>query len=181
MEKGNKSLTEFQKMIIFFVIYSFMGWVCEEIFALFYVHGFIKRGFLFGPICPIYGYAAIILIVLFSNYKNKPIKLFVITAILFSIFEYVVDFFLQSMFAARWWDYTGQFLNLNGRITLSFSVVWGIGSIIFLKFIHPFVKKIVGKILKKMPTTFGKVIANTFILLIFVDTFMSSIHYLEIF
>ncbi len=181
MKKESKSLTEFQKMVILFVIYSFIGWICEEIFALFYVHDFIKRGFLFGPICPIYGYAAIILIVLFSDYKDKPIRLFLISAIIFSVFEYVVDFFLQAMFASKWWDYTGQFLNLNGRITFSFSIIWGIGSIIFLKYIHPVVKKLVEKILKNIPIKFIQILANTFIILIFIDTLASAIHYLEIF
>lgn len=68
----------------------------------------------------------IILILFFKNYKKKPIKLFFGAALIFSIFEYITDFFLQALFSTKWWDYTGQFLNLNGRITLSFSIVWGI-------------------------------------------------------
>ena len=68
----------------------------------------------------------IILILFFKNYKKKPIKLFFGAALIFSIFEYITDFFLQALFSTKWWDYTGQFLNLNGRITLSFIIVWGI-------------------------------------------------------
>lgn len=127
MNKENvKPLSKFQKMLIFFIIYAFIGWVCEEIFCVIYTHEFTKRGFLFGPICPIYGYAAIILISFFNDYKNKPVRLFFLSAIIFSVFEYITDFFLQALFGCRWWDYTGQFLNLNGRITLSFSIVWGV-------------------------------------------------------
>lgn len=126
MKDNIKTLSKFQKIVIYFIIYAFFGWICEEIFCVIYTHEFVKRGFLFGPICPIYGYGAIILILLLKDYKNKPIKLFFISAIAFSIFEYITDFFLQALFSAKWWDYTGQFLNLNGRITLSFSIVWGI-------------------------------------------------------
>lgn len=126
MKDNIKSLSKIQKITVYFVIYAFIGWIAEEIFCVIYTHEFVKRGFLFGPICPIYGYGALILILFFKNYKNKPVKLFLLSAIVFSIFEYITDFFLQALFACRWWDYTGQFLNLNGRITLSFSLVWGI-------------------------------------------------------
>lgn len=143
MVEKNKPLSKFQKIAIYFVIYAFIGWICEEIYCIISTHEFVKRGFLFGPICPIYGYGAIILILFLKNYKNKPFKLFFLSIIIFSLFEYVTDFCLQALFASRWWDYTGQFLNLNGRITLSFSLVWGFGSLIFIKIIHPFVTKIV--------------------------------------
>lgn len=126
MDNKAKPLSSFQKMVIYFIIYAFIGWISEEIFCVIYTHEFVKRGFLFGPICPIYGYGAIILLLFLKKYKNKPIKLFFSAAIIFSIFEYITDFFLQALFSAKWWDYTGQFLNLNGRITLSFSIVWGI-------------------------------------------------------
>lgn len=125
MVDNNKTLSKLQKIVIYFVIYAFLGWIAEEIFCVIYTHEFVKRGFLFGPICPIYGYGALILILFFKDYKKKTIKLFFLSIIVFSAFEYITDFFLQALFACRWWDYTGQFLNLNGRITLSFSIVWG--------------------------------------------------------
>lgn len=126
MKNTGKTLSNFQKIVIYFVIYAFLGWICEEIFCVVSTHEFVKRGFLFGPICPIYGYGAIILLFLLKDYKNKPLKLFFLSAVIFSVFEYITDFFLQALFSTKWWDYTGQFLNLNGRITLSFSLVWGI-------------------------------------------------------
>ena len=134
MENTTKPLSKFQKTILYFIIYAFMGWVCEEILCVVTTHEFLKRGFLFGPICPIYGYGALILILFFKDYKKRPIRLFFSAAIIFSLFEYITDFFLQALFANRWWDYTGQFLNLNGRITLSFSIVWGIRSIDIYKY-----------------------------------------------
>lgn len=122
----SKNISKFQKIAIYFFIYAFIGWIGEEIFCIVSTHEFVKRGFLFGPICPIYGYGAIMLILFLKDYKNKPVRLFFLAAILFSVFEYITDFFLQALFATRWWDYTGFFLNINSRITLSFSILWGV-------------------------------------------------------
>lgn len=144
-----KNITKFQKIALYFFVYAFIGWVCEELYALAVLHTFVKRGFLLGPICPIYGYGAIILILCFKNYKNKPVKLFFLSAIFFSLFEYITDFFLQALFGTKWWDYTGEFLNLNGRISLSFSIVWGLGGLIFIKILHPFITKIIRKDFEK--------------------------------
>ena len=76
MDKDKKQLSNFQKLVIYFIMYSFIGWVCEEIFCIAYTHQFTKRGFLFGPICPIYGHGAIILLIFFKDYKKRPIALF---------------------------------------------------------------------------------------------------------
>lgn len=122
----SKNISKFQKMAIFFFIYACLGWIFEEIFCVVSTHEFVKRGFLFGPICPIYGYSALIIIVFLKNYKNKPVKLFLLSTLVFTIFEYITDFFLQALFGTRFWDYTGQFLNINSRVTLSFSLLWGV-------------------------------------------------------
>ena len=179
--KSKKNITKFQKTVIYFMIYAFLGWIAEEIFCLISTHTFVKRGFLFGPICPIYGYGAIILIIFFKNYKKKPIQLFFLSAVVFSFFEYITDFFLQALFGIRWWNYTGYFLNLNSRITLSFSLIWGIGSILFIKYLHPFVTKIVGKILKKIPVKIQSISINILLALHILDTLASTIFYLGIF
>lgn len=180
MDKTKKQLSDFQKLVIYFIIYAFIGWICEEIFCVLYTHQFTKRGFLFGPICPIYGYGAIILLIFFKDYKKRPIALFFAAALVFSVFEYITDFFLQALFANRWWDYTGEFLNLNGRITLSFSVVWGIGALIFINLIHPLINKIVAKILTKIPINTQKIATNAIIGLVAIDTVASSVVYLNI-
>ncbi len=180
MEK-TKNITKFEKLAIYFFIYAFLGWVGEELFCLISTHEFVKRGFLFGPICPIYGYGALILILCLDNYKDKPIKLFLISAIIFSLFEYITDFFLQALFATRWWDYTGYFLNINGRITLSFTFLWGFASLIIVKFIHPFIKKIVGRLLGKIPYKFQHITINILLFLMIVDTLISSVNYLNVF
>ncbi len=179
--ENKKSITKFQKIVIYYMIYAFIGWVAEELYCIISTHEFVKRGFLFGPICPIYGYGALILILCFKDYKKKPVKLFFLSAIIFSVFEYITDFFLQALFGIKWWDYTGYFLNLNGRITLSFSLVWGFGSLIFIKLLHPFITKIVEKVLSKIPIKVQSIFVNTVIVLNILDTLASSVVYLCIF
>ncbi len=177
----SKNISKFQKMAIYFFIYAFLGWICEEIFCVVSTHEFVKRGFLLGPICPIYGYGALILILFFNDYKKKPVSLFILASIIFSIFEYITDFFLQALFATRFWDYSGFFLNINSRITLSFAVLWGFGSLIIIKFLHPFITKVLGKILSKIPFKVQHVVIDILLVIMFLDTITSSIRYLEIF
>ncbi len=177
----SKKITKFQKLAVYFFIYSFIGWIAEEIFCVISTHEFVNRGFLFGPICPIYGYGALILILCFNNYKQKPIKLFFLSALIFSLFEYITDFFLQALFATKWWDYTGYFLNINGRVTLIFSIVWGLASLIIVKLVHPLITKFVGKILAKIPYNLQRIVIDMLLVAMIVDTLLSSILYLGIF
>src|SRR5699024_7994651 len=102
---------------------------------------FTKRGFLFGPLCPIYGFGALILIMFFSTYKKHNLKLFFYAAIVFSVFEYLVSYGMEALFSLKWWDYTAEFMNLNGRISIFYSFAWGIIAILVINFIYPFFKK----------------------------------------
>ena len=176
MDKVEK-LSKFQKITIYFFIYALIGWIFEELFCIITTHEFIKRGFLFGPICPIYGYGALILILCFENYKQKPVKVFLLAALVFSILEYITDFFLQSLFAQRFWDYTGFFLNLNGRITITFSLVWGIISLLFIKLLHPCIEKLSDKLLKRIPLIIQKTIINVLLVIMILDTIISCVIY----
>ena len=180
MDKVEK-LSRFKKIAIYFFIYAFIGWIFEELFCIATTHEFVKRGFLFGPICPMYGYGAVILLLCFENYRNKPIRLFILASLVFSLFEYITDFFLQALFAIRWWDYTGFFLNLNGRITITFSLIWGIISLLFIKLLHPCIEKISEKILAKIPLIVQKIVINVLLVIMIIDTLISSIVYSGIF
>jgi len=171
----NYPLTNFQYLLLYFLIYSLLGWLMETAYAVYEFGHFVKRGFLFGPICPIYGYGAIILILFLSKYKNNSFKLFFLSAIIFSLFEYTVGFALDAMFASKWWDYSNEFFNLNGRISVMFSFVWGISAILFLNHIHPFIHKKISNILSKLPYTLFKALLYSSSILFLADTFYSSI------
>jgi len=175
---NKKGINKFYLYILYFILFSFIGWVLETLYGLYELGHFIKRGFLYGPICPIYGWGAIILIMFFKKYERKNLKLFIYAAILFSIFEYAVSYCMDALFAARWWDYSAEFFNLNGRISIFYSFVWGIGAILFVNIIFPFFSKKINIILSKISYRLQIIIVQILGLAFLVDTFMSFIRYL---
>ena len=184
MEKLNKKDVQtisIRYLLLYFLIYAIIGWLLETAFAIGVLGHFVKRGFLYGPLCPIYGYGAVILISCLKKYKSNPLKLFTYAAIVFSVFEYIAGFILDALFSARWWDYTNDFMNLNGRISIFYSFAWGIIALIFIHFVHPFIEKKVKKILKKIPNKVQIIIINTSFVILVVDTILSCIKYLNIF
>ena len=163
---------------LYFLIFAIIGWLLETSFSFYALGHFTKRGFLYGPLCPIYGWGAIILIMFFSTYRKHNIKLFIYSAIIFSIFEYFVSFILEASFSQNWWDYTNEFMNLNGRISIFYSFAWGIIAILFINLIYPFFKKKVNKILSKIPYRIQLVTVYMLVLTFLSDTVLSIIKYL---
>lgn len=127
------------KLIFFFVIYSLLGWISEVSYAFYNRRIFINRGFLFGPICPIYGLGLVIVIILTNSIKNNLFLLFIFATLITSLLEYVTGFILEKLFHSKWWDYTDDPLNLHGRICLQFSIIWGLATTIIIKVIHPII------------------------------------------
>lgn len=179
-EKNKIKLSRFQLFILYFFIFAFIGWLMETIYAIFTLGHFVKRGFLYGPICPIYGFGALMLILFLAKYRKNNLKLFIYAAVIFSVFEYIVSYCLDALFAMHWWDYTNEFFNLNGRITLSFSIAWGIIAILFINHIYPFLKKKVNLVLSKIPYGLQVSIVRVFSLILAIDTIASFIKYLSI-
>ncbi len=135
------------KYILLFFFYSAAGWCLETTYCSIGEKRFVNRGFLTGPMCPIYGTAALVLIILIYNpYKDNPLAVFVLGIILCDIVEYVTSYIMEKLFSARWWDYTYEFMNIGGRICLKHTLYWGVISIIFVKTIHPAVEKLYSKI-----------------------------------
>ena len=171
-------LARWQTYILYFFIFAFMGWLMETIYALFSLGHFVKRGFLYGPICPIYGYGALMLILFLGKYKHKDLPLFIYAAIIFSTFDYIVSFGLDALFSMHWWDYTGEFMNLNGRISAFYSFAWGIIAILFINHIYPFLKKKLNLILSKIPYGLQSFILKIFSFTFILDTVASCVRYL---
>ncbi len=135
------------KYILLFFFYSAAGWCLESLYCSIGEKRFVNRGFLTGPMCPIYGTAALVLVILIYNpFKDNPLAVFVLGIILCDIVEYLTSYIMEKLFSARWWDYTYEFLNIGGRICLKHTLYWGVISIIFVKTIHPAVDRLYGKI-----------------------------------
>lgn len=171
-------LTQYQKYVLYFFIYAILGWIIETIFCLVTLGEFHKRGFLYGPLCPIYGFGAVILIVTLKRIKTNFIGKFFISCISFTAFEYVVSVVLEALFGLRWWDYTGEVLNFQGRISVPYSIAWGIMGVIFVQNIHPYVSKKVDKILNKITIKTQKLILTILVATIIIDTIFSIIKYI---
>ena len=115
----------------------------------------------------------------YSKNKNNYIKLFIIFTFAFSMFEYLVGFALDSLFAERWWDYSDSKYNINGRITVLNSFLWGVITIVFAKFIHPLIGKFKEKILDEIPINIQIIIAIALTVTLFLDLILSCVKYLN--
>ena len=124
-------------MFLYFVIYSFFGWVFEVAYAYSHQGKFVNRGFLHGPFCPVYGFSSVLILIILEPFKDSYGLLFVTSAILISTIEYFTGLVLEKVFNQKWWDYTDDPFNLHGRICLLFSLMWGAACVIVLKVFHP--------------------------------------------
>ena len=130
-------MNEIYYYFLLFLIYSFIGWLIEVIGKLIEKHKFINRGFLIGPICPIYGHGCLLMILTLSRYKDNPLTLFICAIFICSLLEYFTSYFMEKIFKARWWDYSTKRFNLNGRICAETMIPFGILGTLVICVINP--------------------------------------------
>lgn len=149
MEKTDK--ITIHQTIWYLMIFSIIGLIVETLFCYF-TTGVIesRKGLIFGPFCPIYGLGATLIIFVLNSLKNNKIKLFVYGGILGSGIEYLISFGLEAFYGTRFWDYSFLKFNLNGRICVTYTLFWGILAFILIKFVKPFIDRIINKINYKL-------------------------------
>lgn len=130
-------------LISYFFIYSFLGWLVEVGYAYMNQKKFVNRGFLHGPICPIYGTSILSMVLLLNNFNGNLFSLFIITTLITSTMEYFTGYLLEKIFKKKYWDYTDDPFNIHGRICIPFSIMWGTVSIGVIKIVHPIVSLVV--------------------------------------
>lgn len=141
----------------YFIIYSLIGWMIEVIFHAVTQGKIVNRGFLNGPLCPVYGSGVLmVLIVLYfagsilgiktSVDASHPVILFAIGIVFASLIEFLAGFILDKLFHARWWEYSDRKFNINGYICLEFSIIWGLAIAFVLRVIQPGIENIVDMI-----------------------------------
>ena len=133
---------DFSQLFLMFIIYSFVGWIGEEIWCTVGTRKIVKRGMLHGPICPIYGFGALGILFLVYPWRTTFVRLFLASVIVTSLLEYFSSWLLERLFRAKWWDYSDEKFNLNGRICLLNSVVFGLGGVALEHVMHPAVQYI---------------------------------------
>ncbi len=152
-EEENERIT---KLIWYFTIFSILGLIIETVYCFITCNGKLesRKGLIIGPFCPIYGIGAVVIIAVLNKFHKKPVKLFILGIIIGSIIEYTLSYALEAMYGNRFWDYSYLKFNINGRISLIYSIFWGVLSIIIIDYIKPaidhFINKIKPKIRKKI-------------------------------
>ena len=130
-------------ILLYFIIYSFLGWCLESIYKTILEKRFVNSGFLYGPLCPIYGFGAVIMIFGFGLLPKNIFIIFGASMILLTIWEYIVGVILEKMFKTKYWDYSNAKFNINGRVCLKNSLYWGILGVIFIFLIHPVIYNLI--------------------------------------
>lgn len=121
------------------ITYSFLGWAFESALCSINERKFVNRGFLNGPICPVYGFGALASILALYNRIDNIVVLFLAGALITCMVEYITSVLLEKLFNAKWWDYSHHRVNFQGRVCLLGVLVFGALSVLLLKYIHPFV------------------------------------------
>ena len=134
---------DFAHLFLFFLSYAFLGWICEEIWCTVKSRKITKRGMLHGPICPIYGFGSVLILYLLEPWRTTWVRLFFASMIVTSILEYFTSWLLEKLFHAKWWDYSKEKFNLNGRVCLLNSAAFGVGGLALEHLIHPLVEKLI--------------------------------------
>ena len=131
------------QMYWIFVIYAFVGWCCEVAFAAVKSGTFVNRGFLTGPVCPIYGFGMLIVALLLTPLANSWLLFFVGAVVLTSLLELVTGFVLERFFHQKWWDYSAFRGNIGGYICPQFSLLWGVACVAVMKVVQPLVMRLI--------------------------------------
>lgn len=134
------------ELFLFFYIYSILGWIAEVIYCRIIGGKFTNRGFLNGPYCPIYGFGALIIVLLLNPFKDNLFLVFILGMILTSTLEYITSFLMEKAFNAKWWDYSDMKFNLNGRVCLLNSCEFAVLGVLLTYIIHPRISSLIQKI-----------------------------------
>ena len=132
------------ELVWYFTVYAFMGFVLETVYRSVMVRKLVYPGFLYGPWLPIYGTGLLVVVGLLSPFKGRVWLFLILAFLLTSALEYGTGWLLETLLGMRLWDYRDRFLNLQGRISLSYSLGWTVLSGVFVYFIHPFVERGMG-------------------------------------
>ncbi len=133
-------------LFVLFLLYSFLGYICEVVFCSLTQKKLVNRGFLCGPYCPIYGVGSLFILLILLRFKNDPVLVFTLGAILTSSIEYFTSFILEKIFHNKWWNYKSYKFNINGRVCLQNTLLFGFGSLIIIYMADPIISNFLGHI-----------------------------------
>lgn len=162
-------LTSFINYALMFFIFSAIGWAIECIYCSIGNKKLINRGFLYGPVCPIYGTGALVFEILITPlsqpFQKRWWLVVIVGMILADIVEYLTSYIMEKLFNARWWDYSENFLNLHGRICFKHTCYWGLFSFIYVYVISPAYNSVIGPV----PQNIRNIAVGVILVIFFID------------
>ena len=158
-------------LLAYFLIYAFLGWCLEVIFAAVTTGQLVNRGFFNGPVCPIYGFGMILVLLLLTPMQGSLFWLYLGGVLLPSALELAGGWLLYKLYHTRWWDYTDRPFNLGGYICLEFSLLWGVGTVLMVQVVHPVIAGLVAFV----PPFVGVVLMAALYLVFAVDVVATAI------
>lgn len=153
-------------LLWYFILYSLLGWCVEVVFCTVTTGKLVNRGFLNGPVCPIYGFGMVLVLGALGRFVDQPFVLFLGGMVLTSSVELVGGWALKKFFHTSWWDYSDQPFNIGGYVCLKFSLAWGLCVVFVLRVVHPALSTLIGWI----PFTLGVVLLIVILLYFIADT-----------
>ena len=162
----------FYEFVLLFFVFAVLGWLMEVTLKYIQYHHFINRGFLIGPYCPIYGWGVVSVTILVGGligYRGTIAETFWTGFVICGALEYFTSWYMEKVFHARWWDYSSKPMNLNGRIWIGNLILFGLASVVIVRFIAPHYFNLVGQ----LSDGFLKIAAISIIILILSDYILS--------
>ena len=132
------------RLLLYFFLYSFLGWCTEVAYATVKERRFVNRGFLGGPWCPIYGVGVSAVVTLLDGFQDSLLLLYLSSFVRVTLIEGMTGFIMDKIFHHKWWDYTGLPFNIGGYVCLPFSIAWGAACLVIVKGVHPVIERLVG-------------------------------------
>lgn len=160
-------------LVLLFFFYAFAGWCIEVTLKYFEFHRFINRGFLSGPVLPVYGSGAALITIsigLLRPYESSLGTTFVVSFILCGILEYLTSFVMEKQFHARWWDYSKKPMNLHGRVWIGNLLLFGLGGIAIIHIINP----LLDMVIQTLTFTQQEIMAGIFLAIFLADNLMAQ-------
>ena len=163
-------MSGFLLLFLYFIIYSFIGYLSEIAYcSIMNKKIVLNRGFFLGPYLPIYGFCCVIISLLLQRYYHDLVALFAISFLLCSVIEYLTSYILEKLFKVRWWNYHDIKFNLNGRVCLLNSLLFGIGGVLLIELVNP----IINYLLFYIPTITINIISIILLLVFISDLFIT--------
>lgn len=163
-------------IFVWFFLYAFLGWCTEVVYAAAVTGRFVNRGFLCGPVCPIYGFGMVAVLTLLRPVQDNLLLLFLGSVVLTTVLEFLVGWLTETLLHERLWDYSNVPFNIKGYVCLKFSLAWGLGCLLLIKVIHPVLMKPISWI----PHTVGWWILGVFSVIILTDLVLTGIEAMKI-